>query len=291
MFKNPQPNSVLKKPLKEKIAIEAILKSKLPPMPDSVMRISSMLLDENASNRKLSDELSRDPSLTARLLRLANSPINFLDRTVSSIQQAVGVVGTKSIYDIVTFNLVANSFSSEIRSSAIGRMIWEHSLVVGVYARELSNVLGMRGADQAFICGLLHDIGKIMLLRYDVETYSQVLDKQTESEVLEWETETFGYNHAQIGGLVVRGWNLPDDACQVVLNHHNPSHSTKSMFLTHLIDVADTVANIHGYGLRLEEETKLTESEGFFLLNIEQNKIDRAWENIQDNLREVLTAF
>ena len=71
----------------------------------------------------------------------------------------------------------------------------------------------MRGAEEVFICGLLHDIGKIMLLRADGENYPDVLDKKSESDLLNWENETFGYDHSQVGAIVARGWKLPDEVC------------------------------------------------------------------------------
>jgi putative nucleotidyltransferase with HDIG domain len=278
-------------PVKAKIDIQAMIKTKLPPLPGSTMRILDLLRDYNTSTKKLADAVECDPSLVARLLRLANSPIYALQKNVNSIYQAIDVIGTKSLYDIVMMGMTSDVFAKEIRSSVLGRTIWEHSLAVALLAREFSRMLGMRGTDEVFICGLLHDIGKIMLLRADVETYSQILDKKGENEMLNWEHETFGYNHAQIGALVVQGWRLPEVVCQSILNHHNASQSVQSLFISHLINVADIVANYNGYGLRLGEESDLLNSESAILLHLSQENLHTAWENIQDSLEEVTGTF
>lgn len=291
MLSESIPTVAERPPVKSKIDIQAMIKTKLPPLPGSTMRILELLRDYNTSTKKLAGAVECDPSLVARLLRLANSPIYALQKNVNSIYQAIDVIGTKSLYDIVMMGMTSDVFAREIRTSVIGRTIWEHSLAVALLAREFSRMLGMRGTDEVFICGLLHDIGKIMLLRADVETYSQILDKKGENEMLGWESETFGYNHAQIGALVAAGWRLPEIVCQSILHHHNASQSVQSLFIAHLINIADIVANYNGYGLRLGEESDLLDSESAILLHLSQENLHTAWENIQDSLEEVTGAF
>lgn len=278
-------------PVKTKIDIDRMIKTKLPPLPGSTMRVLNSIRDINSSTRQMAAAVETDPSLAARLLRMANSPIYSRQKNVSSIYQAIDVVGTKALYDIVMIGMTSDAFAKEIRSSVIGRTIWEHSLAVALLSRELSQTLGMRGTDEVFICGLLHDIGKIMLLRADVETYSKILDCKTEAAMLSWERETFGYDHAEIGSLVAQGWRLPDDVCQSILNHHHASQSVQSLFIAHLINIADIVANYNGYGLRLGEESDLLNSESAILLHLSQENLHAAWENIQDSLEEVTGAF
>lgn len=278
-------------PVKAKIDINQMIKTKLPPLPGSTMRVLNLIRDINSSTRQMAAAVEMDPSLSARLLRMANSPIYSRQKNVSSVFQAIDVVGTKALYDIVMMGVTSDAFAKEIRSSVMGRTIWEHSLAVALLSRELSKMLGMRGTDEVFICGLLHDIGKIMLLRSDVETYSKILDQKTEAEMLNWERETFGYDHAQIGSLVAQGWRLPDDVCQSILNHHNASHTIQPNFITHLINIANLVANYNGYGLRLGEESELLNSESTPLLHLNLETLHRGWDNIQESLEEVTGAL
>lgn len=278
-------------PVKVKIDISQMIKTKLPPLPGSTLRVLELIRDINASTRQMAGAVEMDPSLSARLLRMANSPIYSRQKNVSSIYQAIDVVGTKSLYDIVMMGMTSDVFAKEIRSSVIGRTIWEHSLAVALLARELSRMLGMRGTDEVFICGLLHDIGKIMLLRADVETYSKILDYKTEADMLDWEKETFGCDHAEIGALVAQGWRLPEDVCQSIRHHHNASHTVQHLFITHLINIANLVANYNGYGLRLGEESEMLNSESTLLLHLNLETLHQGWENIQENLEEVTGSF
>lgn len=290
---NLQMNSPIaeRPPVSVKIDLEAMIRTKLPPLPGSVIRILQLLQDVNVTTRSLSNAVSYDPQLTTRILRLANSPIYYQQREVTSIQQAIDIIGLRSLYDILMLGVAASAFSKEIQHSVIGRIIWEHSLTVALYARELSKIMGMRGAEEVFICGLLHDIGKIMLLRADSENYTNILEKKNESEMLNWETEIFGYDHSQVGAIVARGWKLPDEVCQVILNHHKAAQSDQSVMVSHLINIADIVANFNGYGLRLEEEEILINSESIIFLNLKTEHLEKAWQNIEDSLDEVINAF
>lgn len=274
-----------------KIDLEAMIRTKLPPLPGSVVRILQLLQDVNVTTRSLANAVGYDPSLATRILRLANSPIYYLQREVTSIQQAIDIIGLRTLYDIMMLGVAANTFSKEIQHSVIGRIVWEHSLTVALFARELSRMMGMRGAEEVFICGLLHDIGKIMLLRADGENYVNVLDKKTETEMLNWESETFGYDHAQVGAIVARGWKLPDEVCQVILDHHKAAQSDQSVMVLHIINIADIVANYNGYGLRLEDAETLANSESMMFLSLKHEQLEKAWQKIEDSLDEVINTF
>lgn len=278
-------------PVQVKIDIEELVKTKVPMMPASAARISSMLNDVNVSSRSLTDAISYDPILTARILRLANSPIYSLQKNVSTLRQAVEVVGMKAIYEILIIGLAADSFAREIRDSQVGRKIWEHSLAVALVSREIGRVLGLRGTEEAFICGLLHDIGKILLLRADFVNYTNLLAEQNETLMLNAEIESYGYTHAQIGSFVANRWSLPDGVCHTILNHHDPSQSGQFAVIAHLVCVADMIANMNGFGLRNSQTEFPEETDSTILLNLSPEQMDTAWANSLDNILEITQTF
>ncbi|MCW5960042.1 MAG: HDOD domain-containing protein [Pyrinomonadaceae bacterium] len=271
------------------IDVEALVRTKLPPLPGSVVRILQLLQDSNVTTRALADAVSFDPLLTTRILRLANSPIYSLQRRVMSIATAIDVIGMRSLYDILMLSAAAESFSAEIRTSVIGRLIWEHSLTTALYARELSRELGLRGTEEVFLCGLLHDIGKILLLRADPQEYADALEKRGEKEMLVWEQETFGIDHSSIGELVAKSWKLPEAVGFTIANHHRTGEIEN--IVPHLISVSDTVANINGFGVRFEEIESLTNSESVQLLQLKGEVLESVWERIEPGLQEVMDSF
>jgi putative nucleotidyltransferase with HDIG domain len=271
--------------------LEAMIKAKLPPLPGSVAKILNLIQDPEVQTIKLAKAVLCDPSLTTRILRLANSPIYYLQRKVTSIQKAIDVIGVRALYDMLMLNLANDSFANEIQYSVIGRMIWEHSLTVAIYSRELSKTIGLRGSEEAFICGLLHDIGKIMLLRAEPEAYSDVLNKSTETELLQWEIETFGYEHGDVGAIVARGWKLPDDVGRVIFDHHKMAKIDNAGIVSHVINVADMVANVNGFGLRIEEFDQTYRSRSMTKLRLESDQLETAWNNVEGSLSEILDMF
>ncbi len=280
-------------------SIAKILKANLPPLPGSVFRVLELLRDVNVTNSALANAVGYDPLLAARLLRLANSTYYSRQNNVTTISRAIDTIGTKALYDAVMLGVAANTFSKEIEGSETGRAIWEHSLAVAILARKLTDVLQMRGAENAFLCGLLHDIGKLILLKSDPEGYNSLLDRNDEDEMMKSEDEFFGVNHAEVGALLIKRWNLPDAISSVILYHHEPAKTDQAIFTAHVISVADLIADTYGYGVSPikednyteDEEISLLQSDSIFALHLTQSQMFEAWESIQPNLQDIVKTF
>lgn len=276
---------------KPKLNIELLVKVKLPPMKSTVLRLMELLRDPDVMTMTLAETVRYDPILATRVLRLANSALYSLRRPVTTIQKALDAIGTRSLYDLVMLDAMADGFGTEIRNSVLIKSIWEHSVAVGLLSRELIRMLKLQGGEEAFVCGLLHDIGKILMLRADVERFESLLEQKSEHGMLQWEEEIYGFNHTEVGAYVANKWRLPDAVCSVIMNHHHPAKSSQSVVMANVVNAADLIANIHGYGLRLEEETALLVSEPIALLKLDRTQINEAWNNIQDAISEVTSLL
>ena len=272
---------------KPKLNIELLVKVKLPPMKSTVLRLMELLRDQDVMTATLAETVRYDPILATRVLRLANSALYSLRKPVTTIQKALDAIGTRSLYDLVMLDAMADGFGNEIRNSVLIKSIWEHSIAVGLLSREISKMLKLQGSEEAFVCGLIHDIGKILMLRADVERFESLLEHRSEHDMLEWEDKIYGFDHTEVGAYVANKWRLPDAVCSVIMHHHNPSHSPHSVVMANVVNAADLIANVHGYGLRLEEETALLISEPIALLKLTRPQINEAWENIQKAISDV----
>ena len=272
---------------KPKLNIELLVKVKLPPMKSTVLRVMELLRDPEVMTATLAETVRYDPILATRVLRLANSALYSLRKPVTTIQKALDAIGTRSLYDLVMLDAMADGFGNEIRNSVLIKSIWEHSIAVGLLSRELIRMLKLQGGEEAFVCGLLHDIGKILMLRADVERFESLLEHKTERGMLEWEERIYGFDHTEVGSYVANKWRLPDAVCSVIMYHHSPSKSNQSIVMANVVNAADLIANTHGYGLRLEDDKALLVSEPLALLKLTRAQINEAWENIQDAISEV----
>lgn len=274
-----------------KLDIESLVDTRLPPSPGGIMRITTVLRDLNASSARIAEAINFEPALVTRILRLANSPLYALEKNVATIQQAINAVGTVIIHDIVMMELTSATFAKSIYKSPEVRTIWKHSLAVALLSRELSRMMKNRATEEAFVCGLLHDIGKIILLSHDEAAFAELTETSTEGETLRTELNKFGYNHAEIGALVARRWGLPDEVCYSILHHHDPSQADKQMLVTYVVDVADMIANFRGIGLRKEDGSRLAYSESVIRLGFTQENLEEAWQAVEQSLNDVIQAF
>lgn len=273
----------------EKIDLDAIVKAKLPPLPGSILRISALLQDVNVSQRKIAEAISYDPMLASRVLRLANSPIYPFQQSVTSLTSAVSAIGNRAIYEIVLLGAVTDSFGREIRNSVIGRDIWLHSLAVALVSRELCLMLQMRGTEEAFSCGLLHDIGGLLLFRYDSTRFTEILSQCPRDDTTLMEKEIFGFDHAQLGALAARRWNLSEPVCNMILYHHNPTDASQALFMTYIINVADQLTYIKNQKLPIDEG--FLSSASIIMLGLKAHQLENIWEKVLVNLRDIIKAF
>lgn len=190
-------------------------------LPQTLVEVLRVVRDENSSSKELATTLSRDPALTAKVLRAANSPFYGAGRTIGSIPQAVMILGTRTVTALA---LSASIYDMTGRwESAVDRQrFWRHSLEVGVAARMIAEASGYQYPDEALVAGLLHDIGILVLDGSFPEKYRRIFKNSESGERLsELEESTWGTNHARVGQFLFEQWNLPSTICQAVGQHHN----------------------------------------------------------------------
>lgn len=274
-----------------KIDIETLVDQKMPPSPGSLMRLSELLRDYNASKQRIVETIRYEPVLVARILRLANSVFYSLEREVILIDEALDAIGNQAVYDIVLIEFAARTFHQRGNRSEAEKRIWEHSLAVALIAREISQTLEMRGREEAFICGLLHDFGKFLLLNHDPAGYAELLEVEDEAEMLRTEIRRYGYTHPEVGSLVARRWNLPEEVCYSILYHHRPSESEQPRIIEHIIDVADLVANVRGYAVRPVRPAQIGDSESAMKLGLSEPLLENVWSRIEEKIAEVIKIY
>jgi putative nucleotidyltransferase with HDIG domain len=273
------------------IDLEALVKVELPPLPDVAMRVAALTQNMDSSARAIAEAIGCDPVLGARVLRAANSPLYYLERDVTTLTMAVNAIGNDAVGLVVIASAASDAFRRKGKRSAMETVLWEHALAVGSAGREIMALLGLRGTDQAFISGLLHDIGKLLLLRHDADLYEQLVGRTDERHLLGTEIEVFGYTHAQVGALVAKQWCLPEIICQVIYHHHEPSQAGLATLMARVIEVADGLANRSGTGLWPADDRVLIESDSVIALELSDAQLEGVWERAQSSLSATLALF
>jgi putative nucleotidyltransferase with HDIG domain len=190
-------------------------------LPQTLSEVLRVVRDESASAGQLADVLLRDPALTAKVLRIANSPFYGVSREISSMNQAVVTLGTRQVTTLALSSSIYNLTGSW--QSSIDRVrFWRHSLEVAIAARMIAEKTGFHSAEEAFIGGLLHDLGLLPMEKAFPEDVARIDaavmkgESRTDLEEQAWAT-----NHARVGQFMLEQWHLPSSICSAVGHHHD----------------------------------------------------------------------
>jgi HD-like signal output (HDOD) protein len=215
----------------------------LPTLPSVVARIGELVQSPKASASDITRVIRQDIALSARVLRLVNSSFYGFPRKISSITQAVVILGFNTVRNVALSAFVLDAFAA--RDLPFGyRDFWIHSLGAGAAADALARRKGIPEAEDAFIGGLLHDVGKIVLHQYAREDFAAVLRTVKERDCLihDAELDVLGLAHPEVGSLLLDAWHLPTHLVEVVSHHHAPESATQSPDLVAVVHLGDILA-------------------------------------------------
>ena len=225
-------------------AIAATLKKiiDLPTISQVHDRLTDLLDSKTSSSADIARIMEIDQSITAKTLRLANSAVFGFNRHVTSVKDAVTLIGFEQVGDLVTAVTTFEALGRVEESPHFNRMaFWEHSIGCGAIARVIGEKLKI-DPERAFVAGLLHDIGKVALDGYFPEYFAQALQAAQSEKIpiYQAENDKLPINHETVGGFLARQWNLPDAIADVIGSHHNlKPQKAMHMRLVLLIHVAD----------------------------------------------------
>jgi putative nucleotidyltransferase with HDIG domain len=251
-----------------------------PGMPATAARLLPLLRNPDSSASKIEDILKYDPGLTANILKLTNSAFFGLPSRVSSVRQAIMLLGWKRLMQLVMTMCMSALMKKSIPGYDLPRgELWRHSVAVSVAADLLVKSLSIGDADEVFTAALLHDIGKLVLGDYvqeDLEKIKVMVAKGISFEVAEY--IVLGTNHADIGARILKNWALPQELVNAVSWHHDPEDCDKFCLLSDVVHVANVVGRRVGFGKGRNGQAVEPSLEVIERLDINQNHIDKLAE-------------
>jgi HD-like signal output (HDOD) protein len=221
----------------------------LPTMPEVLVKLNEVMGRADASAADVAKVVAADPAVATNVLRIVNSAYYGLQVRVASVSLAISVMGFNMTKKVALKAAVFSAFGK--RREKIQHFdplaFWKHAVFTGVAARTLasaSTVFGEMHPEDAYIAGLLHDIGKIILMEKAAPKYLAMLRKsvQTGRVETELEHEDFGFSHADVGSVLAIKWSLPEDLAIAIRYHHSPAKDPFHRSLSSLIHLADHLA-------------------------------------------------
>ncbi len=215
----------------------------MPALPTVVARLTRLIADPKTTANDINDALSADPGLVASILKLVNSPYYGFSRRITTITNAVVILGYNQVRNLALSAFIFDKFANARNTGFDINGLWKHSIGSAFLGAQIARHINPKMEEDAFICGLLHDLGKFIMACNAVEDLALVLEEAQRKDILfhAAEPDCLGYDHALLGAAVLEKWNLPETLVEVVRNHHQPMDAPEPVVrlacVTHTADI------------------------------------------------------
>lgn len=251
LLKFGKPKSETSEPLIPEGLRQSILRSlglkSVPIMPGAAQEAFKVATNPNAEARDFIDLLEGDEGLSARVLKIANSV--FYDRGGGSktIVDAVNVIGIAELRNLMNATALSGLFPVK---HPLRTEFWAHNIATGIAAKTAARSLSPSLTDQIFLAGLMHDVGKLLILQQHVENYERVIKKGLAAglESVQAEETVYPFNHTQVGQLIAEKWNFSSDLYDAIGDHHKPWSDLERGSLASIVKLSDLITHVVGLG-------------------------------------------
>jgi len=279
----------------DKNAVFAKVKS-LPSIPDSVARLSALLGDERTCAADFERVIKPDVAITVNLLKLANSAYFGHRQKITSVRQAIALLGLQRVYELansVTFARAVPKNLPGYRIDSAG--FFSHCAAVAVLSERIAVELGIEAPQMTFTAGLLHDSGKLVIGSFLNEESREIeaILREPGVPLDEAERRVLGVDHAEIGAAVLESWDLPEAIVSAARHHHAPDDvpSGEDPLLSILVHCADGLAHSLGFGADIGGLSRKIQPGVAGRLGLKARRLEHVASESLDAIREMATAF
>jgi putative nucleotidyltransferase with HDIG domain len=262
-------------------------------LPTIYFQVERAINHPSSSSVDIAKALHTDQGLSARLLRIANSAFYGFPRRVESVEQAIRVIGTRQLHDLVLATVVLTQFRGVDANLVTMKSFWQHSFACGIAARSLAALRRECNTERFFVSGLLHDIGSLVLYQEFPQRAAVALEEHRRNQIAldEVERSVIGCDHGQVGAALMTLWKLPESYREVAANHHNPSGSRSPSVVTAAVHIADLLVTALALGGNGESGLPRFCAEAWDLVGLPPSDLGRVAESLLSLLDETLRLF
>jgi putative nucleotidyltransferase with HDIG domain len=269
----------------KRIEIRRIIKNpgSIPTLPGIITKLNTLAATGSSSTQDIARVISSDQVLSAKVLRLVNSPFYGFSGRVSTISNALILLGLNVIKSLSLSSTIFEIMEKNI----VG--LWEHSLGVGIAANIIAKKLKLPECEEIATAGLLHDIGKVIIKIRLEEDYIHLLNliDQKDISMREAEYELLNIDHAEIGEWLASAWFLPDKLKEPLACHHNIEKAKSYLIGTYVVHIADVLIKAAGFGFSGDDLVPLIHPTAWNKLEIGESRLEEIIAELEDKLVEL----
>jgi HD-like signal output (HDOD) protein len=266
----------------------------LPAMPQVASKVLELSSDPNTSAAQLQQVISDDQAMTARILKIANSAMYSCSRKIKTLTEAIVMLGFNSIRSLVVTSAARNLYNMKSSPSGLKeRLMWEHSIGCGFACRLLAESKAPALTEEAFLAGLLHDIGKLVLTQRLPAEFDEIVQTvyNENRPFAATEREVLGFDHAQVGALLVNKWKFSPGLESVILHHHNPEALSPDEPLLLFLDLGNKLCHKLGIGFLEEPDLDVADCAANQILGLAPDTFAAVADRLQETLESEMEIF
>ncbi len=262
--------------------------SEVSTLPAVAMRIIQVANDSSTGAADLLEAVEYDAAMAARIIRTVNSSYYAIQNKVADLKLAITLLGFKEIRNLAMTAYVAQLFKKgEGYGTYTREGLWNHMIGVGIVARLIAEVTRKAAPREAYLAGLLHDLGFILIDQYLNKPFRQLIDALTEERnLVEIEEEVLGFDHAALGAYVGQQWKLPEHLVATIRFHHDPlEYAGDHWAMVCTVALADFFCNAKNVSALGVRNTAMPPSKVFAALGLQKSQVNRIWEELDEALK------
>ncbi len=240
---------------REKLAADIRELKSVEPLPTSALRLVNICQEADVHSNEVITIIQSEPAIAARVLAVANSPLYGYSRRISTISHAVVILGIRNISQLALSFAARSAFCGSGQSNEFCTKLYKHSLGCGLMASHLAEACDVDEPNHAYLAGLLHDIGKLVLVQLLKDDYVHLVTSTPQEQLVDVENEIFGLNHQNVGERCAEKWGFPLDIRKAIGNHHLTDKSPDCGSLMSVVAASNFLCKSRGIGCLPEQYT------------------------------------
>lgn len=259
----------------------------LPTLPVVIQKINALLSNPRTTATEVGQAIATDQAIAAKIIRLVNSALYGFPGRISTITHAIVILGFSTVKNVILTTAILSRF--DLKKTVQGfdmAGLWKHSVATGSIARLIAQEIGFKGKEEAFVGGLLHDLGKVAHALYLPDSFVEVVQHAHDKQILfhDSEKDLHGTTHVEIGSWVAEKWNLPNDLTAVISLHHSPTKAGNHALLVSIVHLADILARGLQIGNPGDNTIPIVDLEAWAMLGLSEAQLQRILDLSQEEI-------